>query len=66
MDYDDIIQRNDSMPYYPKEMSLWQRILCILGYHKAEKRMAKNHRIGNGEIIDLPLRDQCSRCHALL
>lgn len=70
MDGDDIKFHNVSMPYFPKEMPLWQRVLCVLGYHKREMRQtAKGHRFGNGTLHDdkpMRLRDQCGRCNALL
>ncbi len=25
---------NQNMPYYPKGMTLWGRVRCLLGYHK--------------------------------
>ena len=80
MDGDDITYRNESMPYFPKGMPLWQRALCVLGYHKGETRQsAKGHCYGvqteEGErkgvfgLHDekpMKLRDQCARCGALL
>jgi hypothetical protein len=62
MDGDDITRHNQSMPSYPKGMPLWQRILCVLGYHKREKRYTgKDHKFPG-----MTLRDQCGRCHQLL
>jgi len=70
MDGDDIKFINDSMPWFPQEMSLWQRILCLLGYHKPETRQtAPGHRYGDGKLHDdkpMKLRDQCGRCGTLL
>lgn len=60
MDGDDIKWINTNMPYYPKGMPLWQRILCALGYHKRETRQtAKDHKFPG-----MKLRDQCGRCGA--
>lgn len=80
MDGDDITWRNEKMPYFPKKMPLWQRVLCLLGYHKSETRQtAKGHRYGfqteEGErkgvfgLHDeepMKLRNQCGRCGTLL
>ena len=80
MDGDDITCRNTTMPYYPKGMPLWQRVPCLLGYHKRETRQtSKGHcygiqteeglRKGVFGLHDekpMKLRDQCGRCGALL
>jgi|CXWK01.1.fsa_nt_gi hypothetical protein len=80
MNGDDIKWDNRSMPRFPKGMSLWQRVLCLLGYHKWETRQsAKGHcygvqteegkRRGIFGIHDetpMKLRDQCGRCGTLL
>lgn len=80
MNGDDIKWSNESMPRFPKAMPLWQRVLCVLGYHKRETRQsAKGHcygfqteegkRRGIFGIHDeapMKLRDQCGRCGALL
>lgn len=80
MDYDDITEHNDSMPWFPEEMKWWQRIFCLLGYHKPEKRQsAPGHRygfeteegkrkgvFGLHDESPMKLRDQCARCKALL
>lgn len=80
MNGDDIKGSNGSMPYFPKGMPLWQRVLCVLGYHKPETRQsAKGHCYGfqteEGERkgifglhdeTPMKLRDQCARCWALL
>ena len=70
MDGDDIKWRNDSLPRWPKGLPLWQRVACLLGYHKRETRQtAKGHRFGNGKLHDddpMKLRDQCGRCNTLL
>jgi len=70
MNDDDITKRNQSMPIFPSEMPMWQRVLCVLGYHKLETRQtAKGHRYGDGTLHDdkpMKLRDQCGRCHQLL
>lgn len=62
MDGDDITWRNESMPHFPAAMPLWQRVMCLLGYHKRETRQAaKDHKFPGAK-----LRDQCGRCGALL
>lgn len=70
MDGDDIKWDNGTMPYFPKEMPPWQRVTCLLGYHKRETRQtAKGHRYGDGTLHDdrpMKLRDQCGRCGTLL
>jgi hypothetical protein len=63
MDGQDIKSLNDTMPRFPKRMPLWQRILCVLGYHKWESRKA-----GPGRkllVQGMKLRDQCGRCDTL-
>lgn len=79
MNGDDIKDINDSLPWWPEEMPLWQKVLCLFGYHKWETRQsAKGHRYGfqtkEGErkgvfgLHDenpMQLRDQCARCHSL-
>lgn len=58
----DITWRNERMPVYPEGMALWQRIRCVLGYHKPEPRQtAHDHKCPG-----MKLRDQCGRCGALL
>jgi len=52
-DEDEISPVNESMPWFPKEMTLFGKIRCPLGYHKREKR-AHGYR------------DQCGRCWRLL
>lgn len=80
MDGDDIGYMNGTMPHYPKDMPLWQRITCLLGYHKKETRQtAPGHcygfeteegkRKGIRGLHDktpMKLRDQCGRCGVLL
>lgn len=80
MEGDDITHDNRSTPHWPRAMPLWQRVLCLLGYHKREtRRTGKGHRYGvqteEGErrgifgIHDehpMKLRDQCGRCNTLL
>lgn len=61
MDGDDIKWRNESMPYFPEEMPLWQRIRCLLGYHKWESRKAGPEH----KFAGVKLRDQCGRCGTL-
>lgn len=78
-DYDDIEWSNDSLPHFPKEMNIFQKIMCLFGHHKWEKRQtSKGHCYGfeteEGKergikgIHDkdpMKLRDQCSRCCSL-
>lgn len=80
MNGDDIEYRNETVPRWPEGMPLWQRVLCLLGYHKRETRQsAPGHRYGfqtkEGERkgvfglhdeTPLKLRDQCGRCNTLL
>lgn len=80
MNGDDIKSDNSSMPRYPKDMPLWQRVLCLLGYHKSETRQsAKGHCygieteegkrkgvFGLHDEIPMKLRNQCGRCNSLL
>jgi hypothetical protein len=64
----DITDRNDSMPWFPDEMPWWQRVLCVLGYHRWEPRATPpGHRLGDGTptIAPIALRDQCGRCGTL-
>jgi hypothetical protein len=62
MNGDDIKWRNESMPWFPAGMPLWQRVLCLLGYHKGESRKtAPDHKFPG-----MKLRDQCGRCGKLL
>jgi hypothetical protein len=69
MNGDDIKYHNDTLPRWPRSMPLWQRVLCLFGYHKWETRQtAKGHRYGNGTLHDdapMKLRDQCGRCSTL-
>lgn len=62
MDGDEIKWRNEYMPKYPGKMPLWQRILCVLGYHKRETRKCGPR----GSFPGMKLRDQCGRCGTLL
>jgi hypothetical protein len=80
MDGDDITWRNGSMPWFPDGMPLWQRVLCLLGYHKRETRQSapghcygfeteegkRKGRFGLHDETPMKLRDQCGRCGALL
>lgn len=80
MDGDDITRHNDSMPCYPHGMPLWQRVLCLLGYHKPETRQtapghcyglqtkegARKGVFGLHDESPMKLRDQCGRCDTLL
>ncbi len=67
-DYDDIEWSNQSLPYFPKEMNIFQKVLCLFGNHKWEKRESKY--IGTGFLREkrkypLTLREQCVRCKTL-
>ena len=76
---DDVTKVNQSMPWFPDGMPLWQRVLCLLGYHRWERRQtAKGHCYGvqteEGERkgvfglhdeTPMQLTDQCGRCGAL-
>lgn len=62
MNGDDITNHNHSMPWFPEHMRWWERVLCVLGYHKAETRKTgPDHKYPG-----MTLRDQCGRCGALL
>lgn len=65
---DDIVRHNDTMPVFRSGTPFWQRVLCVLGYHKREvRRAAPDHRGGGGIWLGgMRLRDQCGRCDALL
>lgn len=79
MNGDDITSSNNTMPYFPKEMSLYRRICCLLGYHKWETRQtAKGHRYGYEteegkrkgiyglhDETPMKLRNQCVHCGTL-
>ena len=57
----DIKGINTSMPYWPKDMNLFQKILCLFGHHRWESR-------ATGAMHKYPgmkLRDQCGRCGTL-
>lgn len=80
MNGDDITYHNNSMPDFPDGMPLWQRILCVLGYHKRETRQSapghcygfpteegkRKNVFGLHDESPMKLRDQCGRCGALL
>lgn len=70
MNGDDIQWSNSTMPAYPDGMPLWQKIMCLMGYHKSETRQtAPGHRYGNGRLHNdepMKLRNQCGRCFKLL
>jgi hypothetical protein len=80
MDGDDIKGYNKHMPSFPLGMPLWQRVMCVLGYHKEETRQtAKGHRFGFDtdegkrkgifglhDESPMKLRNQCGRCGKLL
>lgn len=79
MNGDDITSHNETMPVFPDEMPFWQRVLCLLGYHKWETRQsAKGHCygvqteegkrkgiFGLHDETPMKLRDQCGRCGTL-
>jgi hypothetical protein len=79
MNGDDIVFHNNTMPWFPKDMSFWQRVLCLFGYHKWETRQTvkghcyrveteegKRRRIfGIHDESPLRLREQCGRCGTL-
>lgn len=57
---------NTRMPQYPAGMPLWQRILCLLDYHKMEIRYAPRRIRDDGMVLEpMRLRDQCARCRCL-
>lgn len=59
---DDITWRNENMPDWPKGITLFGKVRCLLGYHKRETRKClPTHKIPN-----MKLRDQCGRCGKLL
>lgn len=62
MNGDDITRNNQSLPWWPKGMPLWQKVLCLFGYHKRETRKTGAMKKYPG----MKLRDQCGRCHTLL
>lgn len=66
-DYDDIEWSNQSLPWFPKEMNIIQKIMCLFGYHKWEKRESKFESpfYLKKRKKPLPLRDQCKRCYTL-
>ncbi len=56
-----ITWKNSSMPYWPKGMNLFQKILCLFGYHHWEKRATGfTHKYPG-----MKLREQCGRCGTL-
>jgi len=58
---------NSSMPFFPEGVSLYGRVMCLLGYHlPQERRTGPDHVMGNGNKCDFKLRDQCGRCGSLL
>lgn len=57
---------NTRMPQYPIGMPLWQRVLCLLDYHKMEIRYAPRRIRNDGRTLEpMRLRDQCVRCRCL-
>lgn len=79
MNGDDISRINDSLPWWPKGMPLWQKIMCLLGYHKWETRQSekghcygfeteegkRNGKCGLHDESPMKLRDRCCRCESL-
>lgn len=61
-DGDDITFRNETMPRWPKGLSIWDKVRCLLGYHKRETRKCGP----DYKIPHMKLRDQCGRCGVLL
>lgn len=69
MDGDEITNSHTSMPQWPEGMPVWQRVLCVLGYHKRETRTGTVRRTAGGtpcKPYTMKLRDQCGRCGQLL
>ena len=57
----DIEWSNDSLPWWPEEMNLLEKILCLFGHHRWEPRATgKGHKFPG-----MKLRDQCGRCGTL-
>lgn len=57
---------NNSIPQWPAGMPVWQRVLCLLGYHKMEIRYAPRRTRDDGVVLEpMRLRDQCNRCRTL-
>ena len=65
MDGQEITQHNNSMPWFPDSMNFFERIWCLLGYHKRETRQTFEYA-GKTHDQAMQLRDQCGRCHTLL
>lgn len=57
----DIKWNNTTMPVYADGMSLWDRVRCLLGYHRWEPRCTDSDHKYPG----MKLRDQCGRCCTL-
>lgn len=67
MNGDDITHSDANLPIFDEGTPLWKRVLCVLGYHKRETRVAPRRRNGYGDMIGpSKLRDQCGRCHTYL
>jgi hypothetical protein len=62
MDGDEITKRNESMLRWPDGMPLWQKLLCLFGYHRRETRKTGPTHMHPG----MKLRDQCGRCNTML
>ncbi len=69
MNGDDITRHNTSLPWFPKEMNIFRRVQCLLGYHNPETRQSTRYgpeHLNKKRKQPLPLRDQCARCFTLL
>lgn len=65
-DGNDINGNNTSIPSWPAKMPLWQKVLCLFGYHKWEMRFASRRVRDDGVVLEpMRLRDQCCRCETL-
>ena len=62
MNGDDITIDNESMPWWPDGMSLFNKVRCLFGYHKRETRKCGP----DAKYPGMKLRDQCGRCGTLL
>jgi len=53
---------NDSMPIYPSEMGFWDRVKCVLGYHKwQEVHTGPGHPYPGMRVTDRCVRCKCFR-----
>jgi hypothetical protein len=79
MNGDDIKWENTTMPYFPRSMSFYRRVLCLFGYHVWETRQSapghcygveteegkRKGKFGLHDESPLKLRDQCGHCSTL-